>query len=46
MTVMEPIHIHTHQFLNVDRAEADPPQDDDLSKAIKEIKDRALFDGD
>lgn len=30
VTMMEPVHIHTHQALNVDRAGAGPPQDEDL----------------
>lgn len=36
---------YIHQVLSIRRAEAGPPQNDDLCKVIKEIKDRAMFDG-
>lgn len=36
---------HRHQILSIHRAEAGPPQNDDLCKVTKEIKDGAVFDG-
>lgn len=36
---------HRHQILSIHRAEADPPQNDDLCRVTKEIKDGAVFDG-